>query len=280
MERLKRIWAFIKTRVFWYNFLGAIGLFVLIIFLGNAILSRYTHHGESLTVPDLSGLTLYDAKEKLSDAGLDFEVIDSNYVLKKKPLTVLEQQPKANAKVKTGRTIFLTINCKIAPKIKMPDLSNTSFKQAVQVLDEFGLRLGQKIYKPDLAKNTVLEQQIAGRKILPGAEIPKGSTIDLILGDGLGNSEMEVPNLVGMNLHEAINVLELSDLNLGSVVADNTVSDSLSAMIYKQSPDFFDSDNKIHLGDGVDVFITTDQAKVDKAVHDQTQPHSTHHGHH
>ncbi len=268
-ERFKRIWAFIKTPVFWYNLAGAVGFFLLFIFLGNSMLSRYTHHGESLTVPDVRGLTYEEAKQRLDDANLDYSILDSSFVLNKKPLSVLDQQPRANSKVKRGRTVYLTINAKVPPKIKMPDLTNTSFVQACQVLDQFGLRLGQKIYKPDLAKNTVLDQLSRGARIAPGADIVKGSTIDLVVGDGLGSSEMEVPNVLGMSLREAISLLEMSDLNVGSVVRDKGVSDSLNATVWKQNPDFFSSDHNIHLGEYVDVWVTNDEAKVKDALNNQ-----------
>jgi beta-lactam-binding protein with PASTA domain len=84
-----------------------------------------------------------------------------------------------------------------------------------------------------------------------------------VLGDGVGLADIEVPVLVGLTLAEAKFVLDGVGLNLGAVVADNTVSsDSLSAYIFRQIPDPSTLNNMIKPGEPVDVFISNDQSKV------------------
>jgi beta-lactam-binding protein with PASTA domain len=96
-----------------------------------------------------------------------------------------------------------------------------------------------------------------GQSVAPGTAIKKGSVIDLILGDGLGQSEIDVPNLIGLSLREATFVLEGSSLNLGAVVADNSVEgDSLDAIVYRQIPEADNPERRMNAGEGVDVFIT------------------------
>jgi beta-lactam-binding protein with PASTA domain len=69
--------------------------------------------------------------------------------------------------------------------------------------------------------------------------------------------------LVGLTLSEAKFVLDGVGLNLGVIIADNTVgSDSLSAYIYKQIPDPSSANNLIKPGEPVDVFISNDISKV------------------
>jgi beta-lactam-binding protein with PASTA domain len=145
----------------------------------------------------------------------------------------------------------------------MPDLKDVSLKQAGVLLNSYGLKVGRLIYKPDLAQNAVLDQMINGKSIKPGDFVSKGSTVDLVLGDGVGLADIEVPVLVGLTLAEAKFVLDGVGLNLGAVVADNTVSsDSLSAYIFRQIPDPSTLNNMIKPGEPVDVFISNDQSKV------------------
>jgi beta-lactam-binding protein with PASTA domain len=77
---------------------------------------------------------------------LNLKIVDSAYNAKKRPLTVLDQTPTANAKVKEGRTIYLTVNSRIPPMIKMPELKDASLKQAQMILESAGLNVGKLIY--------------------------------------------------------------------------------------------------------------------------------------
>ena len=152
----------------------------------------------------------------------------------------------------------------------MPDLTDNSLKQAQMILEGIGLNVGLLIYKPDLAQNVVLDWMCKGLHIEIGDIIKKGSTIDLILGDGLGITEVEVPNLIGNTLREARFILDASSLNLGAVMTDNTiVGDESNGVIYKQNPAPGDVDNKLNLGEAIDVYVTMDPSKH------QTPPNET-----
>lgn len=257
-KRQNNLRAFLFSRTFLFNILGAIAFYVGCVLLFAVFVRSYTKHGQSVTVPDVRGMTYDEAVKALSKSDLDVKISDSSYNDKQPAFAVLEQSPAPNSKVKEYRTVYLTVNAKSAPEMKMPDLKDASLKEATMNLESYGLRLGKLIYKPDLAENVVLDQQFEGQSIAPGATVKKGSVIDLILGDGLGQTEVEVPNLVGLSLREARFVLEGSSLNLGAVVADNSVTeDSLDAIVYQQIPAARDSSTKVNQGGGIDVFITS-----------------------
>jgi beta-lactam-binding protein with PASTA domain len=126
-------------------------------------------------------------------------------------------------------------------------------------LQSYGLSVGKLTYKPDLAKDVVLGMTSEGKSVAPGSSVKKGSRIDLVLGDGLGQTQVEVPNITGLTLREAKVILDGSSLNLGAIVPDASVEgDTLDAVIYRQAPD----PNMIpvplmNIGEGVDVFITS-----------------------
>lgn len=84
----------------------AIVIVVVLSWVALLILDQYTHHGESVKVPDLQGLYEEEARNLLEPYELYPMVIDSVYV-KDKPLgTVVEQIPAANSSVKKNRSIF------------------------------------------------------------------------------------------------------------------------------------------------------------------------------
>src|SRR5688572_17356398 len=138
--------------------------------------------------------------------------------------------------------------------IKMPDLVDVSLRQAEAILQSNGLKTGNLVYRPDLAKNAVLAQLYKGAEIKPGSDISKGSVIDLVLGDGLGNTMVSVPNLVTLTKSEAMFVLKASSLTIGSVYFDEDVKNPETAKVYRQNPSYSDS-STIAQGQAVDIYL-------------------------
>jgi len=245
--------AFLKSKTFLYSVLSMVVLSGLSLFLLYNWLNNYTHHGESITVPDVRGLTEEKLVRFIEDKHLQYKIVDSLFEDGKEPGTVIEQDPKPDSKVKENRTIYLTVNSSRPPKVKMPNLVDVSYRQAEAILQTFGLRVGQTIYKPDLAKNAVLAQLYKGRAITAGSEIYKGSAIDLVLGDGLGNAEVPVPNLVSLTKGEALFVLKGSSLNIGTITFDPGVRNEETAKVYRQSPEAGSAN--IKQGEAIDIFL-------------------------
>jgi beta-lactam-binding protein with PASTA domain len=216
------------------------------------MLNRYTHHGENISVPDLRGKKFSTLDSILKEHNFHFKVVDSLYDGDKQAGTVLDQDPSPRSKVKENRTIYLTINATQPPDVKMPDLVDVSFRQAEAILQSFGLITGEIVYKADLAKNAVLEQRYKDRVIKPGTMIPKGSAIDLVLGDGLGESEISIPDLTGMTRNEAMNALVRASLSLGIVHYDS--GNTEDARVYKQHPSPEDGEI-FKAGTNVDIYL-------------------------
>lgn len=251
---MSNLLSFLKSKSFLINII--VLLVVLLIMFGgvSSWMSSFTHHGESISVPDLKGQKLQRIESFLADKHLQYKIIDSLFDLEKSPGTILEQDPAPNSKVKENRTIYLTVNAQHPPNVKMPNLIDVSYRQAEAILLSFGLRVGQLTYRPDLAKNAVLDQRFNGNTIHPGKDIPKGSKIDLILGNGLGSVDVQVPDLTGSHLDEALFVLRGSSLNIGTIHYDKGVRDSSKAVIYKQDPQ--PSDNAtMNQGEAVDIYL-------------------------
>jgi beta-lactam-binding protein with PASTA domain len=245
---------FLKSKVFFINVLIAFFLCIFSIYFVYTWMGRTTHHGESITVPNLRGMNMESLDTFLASKNLRYQIIDSLFDGSKTGGTVLEQDPAPDSKVKERRTIYLTVNSALPPKVKMPDLIDVSYRQAQAILQTFGLKVGALIYEPDLAKNAVLDQKYKGSSIKAGVEIFKGSTIDLVLGDGLGTTEVSVPMLIGLTKDEALFVLKGASLNLGEVYYDEGIVDKDEAIIYKQDPSSGTSSN-MNQGDAIDIYL-------------------------
>ena len=136
-----------------------------------------------------------------------------------------------------NRRIYLTINSLKAIKVNFPDVFDLTLRQAVSKLEKNGLEVGKLEYRPDIATNKVLDFKVNGISIDIGQELYYGTTIDLIVGQGLGDEKVIIPNLVGLTRIEANIILKSTSLNVGLEYFKNDVSDSNFAVIYKQYPE-------------------------------------------
>ena len=236
----------------------------ILIFWGMLVSLRfYTHHGEALSVPNLTGLTLDEAGKILTSKKMRWQLSDSVYVTAVKPGTVVSQNPEPGSKVKENRNIFLTINALTPEKVKMPNVVGVSTRQAKTTLESQGLFVGKMTYVPDIAKDYVLKQLYRGEEIRRGTEINKGSEIELVLGQGLSDERTPVPNLLGNTFFEARETLIKYSLNLSVPIYDQTVitsADTLNAFIYRQKP-AADGEATLQLGSYIDVWMTVDETK-------------------
>ena len=174
---------FIKSRVFLKNMIIMVIAFFVLSWLATLLLGFYAHHNESIEVPDLRGLTLKEANVRAEEGNLLTEVVDSFFLSERRKGRIIEQNPKPKSKVKRDRTIFLTINSLFPDRIKMPDLTGVTLRQATAIIETYGLKTGKLSYVPDIS-NTVLVQKYKGKIITPGQSIEKGSKIDLFIGKG------------------------------------------------------------------------------------------------
>ncbi len=249
--------SFFKSRFFFIHLGLSIGATIVVIWLATLLLGFITKHGQDITVPDLTGIKMEDLSDYLSSRNLEFKIIDSSYSNSGKKGTVISQDPFPNSKVKSGRTIYVTVIAKMPERTTVPDLKDLTLRQTIAVLETYGLRVGKLTYVPDIAKNAVLKQQYKGKIIDAGTMIEKGSQIDLVLGRGERNERTSIPFLIGKTRDEAIKLINEYSLNVGNEVFEDG-SDTSNARVYKQSPTFTKS-SSINLGSSVDLTYKSDK---------------------
>lgn len=231
---MSKLLLYLRTDTFRKNLIYAIialAVLFLLIYFG---LRTYTKHGTAQEVPALKGLTINEAIATLNREGLEYQ-IDSVYQVDAKPGLVIEQDPEAQSLVKSGRTIYLTIITRVAPEVPFPEIIEKNLIEASAILRNHSLKIADTIYINDIARDVVLDVQFAGQPIKAGRLISKGSHITLILGNGRGANEVDIPNVIGLTLSEAKFAIQGIGLSVGSI--SGTVIDSLNARVVEQSPD-------------------------------------------
>lgn len=247
-------------------------VFILFLFFWFRV---YTQHNKSLTLNDLSELTLEQAIDLLESKGLSYAIVDSSsfnpdYL----PLAVIQQNPAPESKVKNGRTIYLWLNAGVPPYKSIPCLmGNATIDEAFDRLPQVGFEIGEISYKPmeELKEgNPILKMLIDGKEVKCGDKAQWGQKIDLIVGEKAGANKVEVPKLLGKTLLES-EFLMNGDLNFGTILYEaEGLIDSSTAVIYKQLPDY--GNDAIRVGSTIDVWLIQDlPADVSKRLEELKQ---------
>lgn len=260
---------FITSKPLWVNIVAVIVLMLLIVLFFFGIIGWLTKHDQYEKVPAVIGQHIDEATKILEAKGFTVEIQDSVYIDTAMRLSVIRQSPDADAVVKSHRTVYLTINRAVPPLTAVPNMVGFSFRSAEMMLHTLGLKLGDTSYKPDIARNTVLEQIWQGKTVAPGTKIPMGSTIDFILASGAGSEEMNVPgNVIGMTLAQAKEYLASMNINVGAIVPPELAANA-GAFVYKTNPPQYSETagqrvpNKIRPGQLLDLFVTTAKPVAD-----------------
>lgn len=172
------------SRYLWLNILAMILLVVVIALGAHITLNIYTHHGESISVPDVRRQSLESAQRSLENRGFIVEVNDTGYVKNLPSGVILEQMPAAGTRMKSGRVVYLTINSANSPTLALPDIiDNSSLREAQARLTAIGFRLTVPKYVPG-EKDWVYGIKCRGRLLSTGDKVPIDAMVVLQVGNG------------------------------------------------------------------------------------------------
>lgn len=225
-------------------------------------LDSYTRHGDNIVVPSLLRMDYNEATEALEQRELFAEIMDTSEFNPDFPRgSVINQYPEEGSTVKKGRAIRLTINPFKARKIEIPQLREKTKRRAIYDLESKGFKVGELTYVPYLGKDVVVDVMVNGRLVEEKDRFEKGTIIQLVLGEGVGKSMVISPYLRFLSLDEAKSMLQKSSLNLGTVIYDDEVTDTTTAVIYNQRPAPSLSPS-VSYGTHVDIWLTNDYTKI------------------
>ncbi len=259
---MKTFFRFIFSKLFLKQLILAI-VIALTLFGATVLGIRiFTRHGQAIQVPDIKGYNEAQVGRIISDNDLRFEIIDSIFTQEVLPGTVFDQIPAAGSFVKKNRKIFLIMNAKHNERVAVPSLKNVSLRQAQVLISQSGLKIGKVAYITSEYKDLVLKQMMSDSIIPPGTMVPKWSEIDLQVGRGLSSRKTDVPYLRGLYWIDAKEKILSINLNEGSIIKDETISDDSpidSAIVWKQYPQ---PNVHANVGKSVDMWLTMDTAIV------------------
>ncbi len=226
-----------------------VGLFVLMLLVDRVIMPVAVHWGEASVIPDLTDLSLDEAKSVLEDRGLRLKVMAEAYDPARPPGTVLSQIPRPNSRVREGRFVRVTVS-KGGETVLVPSLQGISMRQAELLLAHEGLELGDVSWVPS---DSFPENVVIATTPSFDTPVPHGMSINLRVSLGARPDTVLVPDLLGTNLEESRRILREIGLQLGrmkSVVND----DFLPGTVLSQS---LPSGLKVERGSEIELEVST-----------------------
>lgn len=190
-----------------------ISLILFFCIVNYILLPAYVKSGATLSVPNVVGLPAVQARSVLDSAGLQPIEAETKPDPKAPVGSVTLQNPAPDAIVKKGRHVYLTLSggevLVVVPKVRGLSARDSRFS-----LERSGLQLGEVSYDTSRVypENTTIAQSVP-----PGNKVPRGTRVNIIVSQGKGLSDIEVPNLMGKTLTECERILNEKGLKVGNI---------------------------------------------------------------
>lgn len=260
LQRAKRWFRSLLTNRYFWQGLGVLALVLIVIYalFDWWLMPTYTRHDTSVAVPRVTERSFAEAQQILQRRDLQAERQPAQRFNPNVPRDeVVDQTPPAEALVKPGRRVYLTVNIGQTPTVKIPDLEGASVREAKNRLLALGLKAGE--VRPDSVPapypNTITRQSPA-----PGDSLKKGSMVDLWYSRGLGNKLATVPDVTALTVKAARDTLLRH--NLRSVVVDapeDIRPDSMRVQSQGRAPG-----TKVREGSEIRLFTKPSEAQNEK----------------
>lgn len=176
--------------------------------------------GERVTVPDLSKKTEDEAKAALKELrlGVNVQTGTSDDVPEGQ---VYDQSPAAGTKVDVHTQVTINISSG-KEKFSLDDVTGMQYQQAQAQLENDGLVVSLEFDYSD----SVGSDKVISTSPKAGSQVAKGDTITITASKGKETKTTTVPNLLGQNIDDAIQMIKDARLTYNGKSSD--YSDSYS----------------------------------------------------
>ncbi|MFA5674993.1 MAG: protein kinase [Christensenellales bacterium] len=194
---------------------------------GISLLTPSSH--KALTVPNLYAQDAGYAFKVLADMGFSVEVTyEPSEVIKEG--FIISQSPEPESCASFGSAVSLVVSLGPAA-LTMPDLYGAAINDALNIIEEMGLILGEVVYEPrdDIPSGTVISQSLFADTV-----IEKGDTIMLVVSGTQSPEGISMPQLTGLNVQQAVKMLNDAGFTYCLVYEED--SQQSSGTVTSQSP--------------------------------------------
>ena len=194
--------------------LSNIGMIVIFSIVAEyLVMPAYTRQNQNRIMVDIKNRNIDDALKILKSENYRYEVSDTLYTNKFQLGTIVDQYPKPNTRVKSGRTVRLKIS-QPEKSVAIPNLIGQSRRSAELELNQMGLLIDTVYteYNPEYPNGTIAWQYPKA-----GDRRKKGMGIQITVSKGMPPNFFQVPNLIGLSINQAKDLIFKSRLKVGKI---------------------------------------------------------------
>lgn len=181
-ESIKR---FPKKHPIIFHLLLIVIAFLIIVNVTLFAIDSFTGHGIYAVVPDVKGKTLNEAVVEIEKSGFKWEIADSAYSNTYAPGVILDQEPKAESRIKPLRTIYLIRNAVLPREVALPMVVDMSYRQGMAMLQGLGFNEINVKTVSSPYKDLILEIKANGKTVKNGTRVPLNTKIEMSIGSGV-----------------------------------------------------------------------------------------------
>ena len=180
--------------------IGVVAAVIVAILIGVAAFAL-GGQGEKQIVPDVTNMSLGEAKTTLEEAGFKIGTETEVFSSTVDSGLVVSTNPPGGQEALKGSRIDLSVS-KGTEQVSVPDLKGQTKEEALRTLSNAGLngQEGDTVFSENVKEGCVAEQEQAA-----GSSLNKGDTVVFHLSKGVEN--VSVPNVVGASASNAENSL-------------------------------------------------------------------------
>ena len=193
---------------------------------------------KEVQIPSLVGTNIEEAKTKLDELKLKYEITEEYSPEGKEEGTILSQDPKYqdNYKINETEVIKLVVS-KGIEMVEIPKVTGNTKEDAVSKLEEANL----KVEIAEEINEKVQEGVVIKQEPVANEQIAKDSTVKIYVSLGRGIKEVTVPYVVGKTEADAKKALEEAGLTVGTVKYESDTTKT-NGEVLKQG---IDADKKV-----------------------------------
>ena len=165
---------------------------------GYLLVSFVVERAPSVTVPEVIGLGISEAVDKLTAQSLDLEVRAFVYSDEVPENRVVRQKPEAGKVVRAGRAVGVVLS-RGAERHPVPDVRGLALEDARIQIEEADLKAEVRVRVRGGAEGEVVAQ---GEE--PGRRLAKDGVVPLVVSSGSRPILLRMPRLEGRTLSDAI----------------------------------------------------------------------------
>lgn len=207
------------------------GIILFAILLGFFIAGVIISQRKKVEIPDVTGLSVVDALEKLNPKKLNLQISEKAFDSAVPWDYIISQYPEPGEEVKEGRIVRVVVSRGII-QTKVPDLENMSLREAQGVLKRGGWIVGRIAF---VSSAYAAEGKVIAQTPQSDSDALPDSKINLLASDGKGKCYFYTPDLIGRNIEEVKRLIKDLELTIGEIQEEKT-NDWENGTILEQNP--------------------------------------------